>query len=254
MNLRRPKHIPRELDNDDRISLREQVRTYWRRLCLFPLLKKLLRPQASTPPLSNYSNSVSPYDVELVKVARPPDPACITPSAGIQPESTLVRSSTQTSERGSLTITTTTYLRHSQLEPIRRSFTTTYQDPDTSVSPGMDLARDLTLSSAPIYEEFEQPRVGLIDMRITDSPISLHVGGSPVVGESGDQAPIASPGRIRTPTYGTMFSQYSTLPLYREQDDQMSMVSQAPTYISCRSTRVPCMPFRSGRLPQPTKC
>jgi len=254
MTLRRIERNSRELDN---ASLRSQIRAYWQRLRLFPLLKKVLRLQASTLPLSRCSSSVSSSNAGIVRVTRPPDPNYIIPSAAdIQPES-MLRSSAGTSGRGSLTITTTTtYLRHSRPEPIRRSFITTYHDPVARVPSGTDMTRNLMPSSVPTSAEFELPSIGLIDMRITDSPISLRIGENPITGELGNQALTPSSERTYAPTYGTMFSQYSitTLPVYREQeDDRVSVVSQAPTYRSRRSTRPSRIPLRSSRLSQPTK-
>jgi len=246
MTLRRIKRDSRELDN---ASLRSQIRAYWQRLRLFPLLKKVLRSQASTLPLSRCSNLVSSSNAELVRVTRPPDSTYIIPSAtGIHPDS-MLRSSAGTSERGSLTITTTTYLRHSRPEPIRRSLITTYHDPVARVPSGTDLTRNLTPSSVPTSAEFELPSIGLIDMRITDSPISLRIGENSITGEMGNQALTPSSERTYAPTYSTMFSQYSfpTLPVYRAQeDDRVSMVSRAPTYRSRRSTRPSRIPFRSS--------
>jgi len=260
MTLRR---IKQNFGEPDNASLRNRIRAYWQRLHLFPLLKKLLHSQASTLPLSHCSSSVYPSNAEFVKVARPPDPTCIIPSAtGIQPES-MLRSSAGTSERTSLTISTATYLRYSRPEPIRRSFATTYHDPVARVPSGTDLTRNLSPPSVPTSVEFEQSSIGLIDMRITDSPISLQIGENPIVGELGNRALTPSSERTYTPTYSSyaptynsMFSQYSitTLPVYREQeDDRVSVVSQTPTYRSRRSTRPSRIPLRSSRLSQPTQ-
>jgi len=248
--------IKRELDN---ASLRNHVRAYWQRLHLFPLLKKLLRSQASTPPLSRCPSSVSPSNGEFVRVATPPGPTCIViPSAGIQRES-MLRSSAGTSEHGSLTISTTRCLRYSRPEPVRRSFSITYHDPVARVPSGTDLTRNLTLPSIPSIPtsaEFELPSIDFIDMRITESPISLQIEEDSITRESGNQALTPSSERTYTPTYSTTFSQYSipTLPVYREQeDDQRSVVSQAPTYRSGRSTRPSRIPLRSSRLSQSTQ-
>ncbi|KAJ3570452.1 hypothetical protein NP233_g4394 [Leucocoprinus birnbaumii] len=291
MNLRWFRRYCRDSDNDTHRRWHNSVRSYWKRIRLPQAAspKCWRRPSITSLFHSTHSSKVSAAaDTESGELAtRPMDPTFVTPFINIEPSaSSLLRSNSDTSKRSSLMAGAHGTSRGSgrRLEPLRRSLGSanpntllhsiiivssdtesmidegTFDESDTPdywdkealylTPPGLSTPTD-TDSDA------ERSSVDLSDMRAMESPISLHIEGSPVVAEFGDQRQASFPGRHRPPTYGTVFSQQSimTLPVYREQeqeDDRMSVASRAPTYRSHRSTRAgPRLPFRSTRPPLP---
>ncbi|KAF9450216.1 hypothetical protein P691DRAFT_493503 [Macrolepiota fuliginosa MF-IS2] len=205
----------------------------------------LILPEGTT----SLQTNTQPCDLEMNQQS--PTQSCVTPFLGATSDARLSRNSSASSKYSSAT---TDQSQHGgqRLEPLRRSVGSDIRGigavwQDTG-EPSIAYA-ETTATPSLLQPPSPSPSsdADLSDMRMPETPTSS------ATERFGVDVP-ETPRRYRPPTYGSVFSGQSivTLPVYREnEEDRLSIVSQAPTYRSTVTILSPRSPLRSARPPLP---